>query len=76
MTEDTPTEHVEAWDIAGKAYDTNDASAYIVVSATGVAPSTTRYGVWQLPADWNMTASTEGMTLDEFAGPSYSEMEY
>jgi uncharacterized repeat protein (TIGR01451 family) len=68
--------HVEAWDIAGKAYATNDASAYVVVSATGVAPRISGYGVWQPPADFNMTASTEGMTLDEFAGPSYSEMEY
>jgi uncharacterized repeat protein (TIGR01451 family) len=68
--------HVEAWDVKGKAYDTNDASAYIVVSTTGVAPRTTRYGGWQPPAEFNMSASTEGLTLDEFAGPSYSEMEY
>jgi hypothetical protein len=54
---------MDAIAVDGTGYDTADAAAQVLVSSTGIAPRTTRYGGWQAP-DWNMTSPDEGITID------------
>ncbi|MDQ1261670.1 MAG: hypothetical protein QG575_851, partial [Euryarchaeota archaeon] len=57
------TVHVDATAVDGTGYATRDAAARIEIGSTGVAPKTTRYGVWQ-PPNWNMTSPDEGITIE------------
>jgi large repetitive protein len=54
--------HVDtsALDVSGSG--SADASAYIDVRGTGVAPRTTRYDGWQ-PPDWDLNTSDEGISI-------------
>ncbi|MCX6674386.1 MAG: DUF11 domain-containing protein, partial [Methanothrix sp.] len=54
--------HLDASAVDGTGSDTADASAYIDVRGTGVAPKTVRYGGWQ-PPDWDLNTSEEGISL-------------
>jgi len=55
--------HLDAFAVDGTGYDTADAAAQVLVSSSGTAPKTTRYGGWQ-PPNWNMTSPDEGITID------------
>jgi uncharacterized repeat protein (TIGR01451 family) len=57
------TVHLDATAVDAAGYDTAEASARVLVSSTGVAPRTTRYGGWQ-PPNWNMTSPDEGITIE------------
>jgi uncharacterized repeat protein (TIGR01451 family) len=58
----TNSVHLDASSVDGNGGDTADASAYIDVRDTGIAPKTTRYDGWQ-PPDWNMNTSEEGLSI-------------
>ncbi len=57
------TVHLDATAVDGTGYDTANAAAQVLVSSTGAAPKTTRYGGWQ-PPNWNMTSPDEGITIE------------
>jgi uncharacterized repeat protein (TIGR01451 family) len=58
----TNSVHLDASAVDGSGSDTAEASAYVDVKDTGIAPKTTRYDGWQ-PPDWNMNASEEGISI-------------
>ena len=54
--------HVDASAVDGSGSGSADASAYIDVRGTGVAPKTVRYDGWQ-PPDWDLNTSEEGISI-------------
>ena len=54
--------HVDASAVDGSGSGSADASAFIYVGETGVAPRTVRYDGWQ-PPDWELNTSEEGLSL-------------
>ena len=56
--------HLDASAVDGAGSSTADASAYVDVTDTGVAPKTARYDGWQ-PPDWNLNNSEEGISMED-----------
>ena len=56
--------HLDASAVDGAGSSTADASAYVDVTDTGVAPKTARYDGWQ-PPDWNLSNSEEGISMED-----------
>ncbi|MCK9440050.1 MAG: DUF11 domain-containing protein [Methanothrix sp.] len=54
--------HVDTSALDGSSSGSADASAYIDVRETGVAPRTVRYDGWQ-PPDWDLNTSDEGISI-------------
>jgi uncharacterized repeat protein (TIGR01451 family) len=54
--------HLDASAVDGAGSNTDDASAYVYVTGTGVEPKTARYDGWQ-PPDWNLNTSEEGLSV-------------
>jgi uncharacterized repeat protein (TIGR01451 family) len=54
--------HVDTSARDGSGSGSADASAYIDVRETGVAPRTTRYDGWQ-PPDWDLNTSDKGISM-------------
>jgi uncharacterized repeat protein (TIGR01451 family) len=54
--------HVNTNEIDGSGSASADASAFIDLRNTGVAPRTVRYDGWQ-PPDWDLNTSDEGMSI-------------
>ena len=54
--------HVDTSAFDGSGSGSADASAYIDVRGTGVAPRTTRYDGWQ-PPDWDLNTSDKGISM-------------
>ncbi|MDD4162403.1 MAG: hypothetical protein PHW87_07975, partial [Methanothrix sp.] len=54
--------HVDASALDGSGSNSADASSYIDVRETGVAPKTMRYNGWQ-PPDWDLNTSEEGIAI-------------
>ncbi len=54
--------HVDASAMDGSGSSSADASAFIDVRETGVAPRTVKYGEWQ-PPDWDLNTSDEGISI-------------
>jgi uncharacterized repeat protein (TIGR01451 family) len=67
------TVHIDATAINGMGYNARDATAYIVVTGTGNAPRTFRYGGWE-PPNWNLT-SPEGESFDAIIDSFILEVE-
>jgi hypothetical protein len=58
----TNSVHLDASAVDGAGSNTADASAYVDVKDTGIAPKTARYDGWQ-PPDWNLNVSEEGISI-------------
>ncbi|MCX6680403.1 MAG: hypothetical protein NTX42_08580, partial [Methanothrix sp.] len=54
--------HVDTSARDGSGSGSADASAYIDVRETGVAPRTTKYDGWQ-PPDWDLNTSDKGISM-------------
>jgi len=54
--------HVDVNEVDGPNSASGDASAFIDLRDTGVAPRTTRYDGWQ-PPDWDLNTSDEGISI-------------
>ena len=54
--------HVDVSSMDGSGSASADASAYIDLRETGVAPRTGRYDGWQ-PPDWDLNTSEEGISI-------------
>jgi uncharacterized repeat protein (TIGR01451 family) len=54
--------HLDATALDGSGSGSDDASSFVEVTATGVAPKTMRYHEWQ-PPDWGLNTSDEGIKM-------------
>jgi large repetitive protein len=54
--------HLDATAVDGSGEETADASAFVDVRGTAVAPTTFRYDGWQ-PPDWDFNTSDQGLTI-------------